>query len=569
MGMMRLWPVDSLRKVFPDDVPPPGAGAAVEILAARGAVESAQFAIRTDADSRELDVRIAPPELAGRKERLADLQWRRVEFVPVRRPAWFLDPSQRLRAAPSFFPDPLVGREAFDELYRLAPWTRECAPFVLGNVTVPIWLTLRVPEDAEPGSYLGSVEVRTRGVSKRLPLRVEVSPARLPSERTLKLAEWLHPMNIADAAGVEPWSEEHWELLSAWGRNLTVHRANVLMTRLTELLAFQRDGGGRLRADFSRFDRWVETFERTGTIGFIEGSWLAGFRREPDNAYVLADFVVRRADGSAEKVGGLPVESPRARRFLKEMLRLLVDHLEAKGWLSIYYQHLSDEPNDTMAAAYRIVSDTVKEFAPELPRLDATAATKSLAGTVTIWCPLSSEAEKHSRFFRERQALGEEVWHYTCCGPGGKYPNRFISQPLLAVRVLHWFNFTAGLTGYLHWGLDAWRGGTQATAFCDTECTTAYGFSHLPPGDTHVIYPSPGGAPFDSIRHEMVLEGVQDYELLRILGAARPEAAMRLAKAVVPSLSRYERDPARFRRARRRLLTMVADVQGSLRSHSK
>ena len=32
----------------------------------------------------------------------------------------------------------------------------------------------------------------------------------------------------------------------------------------------------------------------------------------------------------------------------------------------------------------------------------------------------------------------------------------------------------------------------------------------------------PGGAPRDSIRHEMVLEGVQDYELLRIAAAARP-----------------------------------------------
>lgn len=557
---IQLWPVDSLTKVFPDDVPPRPRGRVLRVLAARGAAESAQFALRLSKDSKSLEVRIECPKALDGRGRLTDIRWRRVEYVPVRRPAWYLSDRQKLRSFPSFFPDPLLEPEDFSSFYRIAPWTDECWAFALAKVTISIWLTLRVPEDAAPGTYRGAVEVRTDHGVKRLPLQVEVSPARVPAERTLKLTQWLHPSTIASTVGANAWSKRHWELLAAWGRNLAEHRCNVVMSRLTELLILSRDAAGQLSVDFSRFDRWVRTFQKAGAIGYIEGSWLGGLRDERKKC-VLNDFIITQPDGSAKSMLGAAVTGVRARRFLKELLRLLVAHLEAKGWLSIYYQHVTDEPGEEGAAAYRALADLVKELAPELRRLDATQATESLLGAVDVWCPLSDTAEEHRDFFKARQAAGEEVWHYTCCGPNGVYPNRFISQPLLATRVLHWFNFRAGLTGYLHWGYDAWRGGEEATPFTDTEATSPCGFSHLPPGDTHVIYPGPDGTPRDSIRHEMVREGVQDYELLRIIGAARPKVAMGLAKAVLPSLARYETSPGRFRAVRSQLLAQVAAVQ--------
>ena len=56
---------------------------------------------------------------------------------------------------------------------------------------------------------------------------------------------------------------------------------------------------------------------------------------------------------------------------------------------------------------------------------------------------------------------------------------------------------------------------------------------------------------------------MQDYELLKVLDAAKPELAQKLARSVLPSLRQYERRPARFRAARRRLLEAVARVQGA------
>lgn len=560
--MITLWPVDSLIKVFPDDPPPLAEGGEIEVLAARGAVESGQCAFRLDGDLAELEITVEAPVSAS-GARLLEVSWRRVEFVPVRRSALALDAGQRLRPGPAFIPDPLLDAEAAALVFRKPTWAADNNALYPGGTTIPLWITLVVPPHAVPGRYEGAVVLRGGGETVRLPLKVEVSGAVVPEERSLKLTQWFWTANVAEAGEVEPWSEGHWELLAAWGRNLAEHRANVILTPLTELLLLSRDAAGPLAVDFSRFDRWVRTFIEAGAIGYIEGGHLAGRIAEWDGGFGLNSFVVRGADGSEESLASVPVEDPRAQEFLGELLPALVAHLKEHGWLERYLQHQADEPVAANAASYRALADLVKRVAPELRRVDATMGDASLVGTVEVWCPQSHEAEKELEFFQARQAAGEEVWHYTCLAPNGAYPNRFLNQPLLAARLLHWYNYQAGLTGYLHWGFNYWGGWrTPRTPWCDTEATTVLGMNQLPAGDTHLVYPGPGGRPLDSIRHEMVREGVQDYELLRILGQAHPDQAQHLAQRVLPTLVGYERDVARFRAARAELLEKVAALQG-------
>ncbi|MHB9133737.1 MAG: DUF4091 domain-containing protein [Armatimonadota bacterium] len=560
--MLTVWPVDSLVKVFPDDLPPASPAVQIELLAARGAFESGQLAFRADEDAGRFEIAIEPPVSADGTV-LAGITWRKVEFVPVHRPTFVLHPSQRLRNGPSFFPDPLLDEEALADAYHVKGYAGyNPMRDVPGGVTIPIWLTLQVPVDAVPGRYEGAVTVSTAQGEARLPLVVQVSPAVCPAERTLKLTHWFFLQNFADGACVQKFDEAWWQVVEQWARCLAEHRANVALTPLTELLQLSRDNDGTLHIDFSRFDRWVELLQQAGLIGYIEGGHLAGRVAEWDGPFGLNAFIIHRTDGMEESLKGVLVDSPQAAAFLGELLPPLVAHLRERGWLSIYFQHMADEPVAGNAASYRALSDLVKTNAPELPRLDATMADASLVGTATIWCPQSKEAEEELTFFKERQAAGEEVWHYTCLAPNGRYPNRFIHQPLLAVRVLHWFNYTAGLTGYLHWGFNYWTGfNTPGAPYCDTESTTIQGRLNLPAGDTHIAYPGPGGRPLDSIRHEMVREGVQDYELLKVLDAARPQDVQRLAKIILPSLIEYEKDPVRFRQVRAELLALVAEVQ--------
>jgi hypothetical protein len=558
--MLKLWPVDSLVKVFPDDTP--GAEAPVEVLAARGATESAQVAFQVDSDAPVLEVALDPPRSADGKACLEETSWRRVEYVPVRTPAFSVAPSVRLRSGPSFFPDPLLDEEAAAAIHGAADWAGGLTGNVPGGMTIPLWLTLQVPEDAAPGKYAGRVTVKTEAGEASLPLKVEVSPARVPSERSLKLTHWFSQKAIAEAGHVPLWSEEHWRLLSVWGRNLAEHRSNVILTPLRELLCLTRDQQGRLQVDFTRFDRWVETFIQAGAIGMIEGGHLAARLSGWEGGFALSGFSVAPPSGDVEDLKGRPVEEPATRDFLSEFLPALVAHLNERGWLDRYLQHQADEPVTANAESYLTLAKLVQEFAPELRRVDATMGNEALVGAVDVWCPQSQELEDELAFYQKRQQAGEEVWHYTCLAPSGAYPNRFLNMPLLGTRVLHWFNYTAGATGYLHWGFNQWAAWNSRNGpFNDTEAHSLQGKHHLPAGDTHLVYPGPGGRPLDSIRHETLLEGVQDYELLRVLDAEKPEEARRLAAEVLPTLKGYVKDPAKFRTIRAELLSQVAEVQ--------
>lgn len=569
--MLKIWTEDSLTKIFPDDRPESGQKR-IEILGARGAVESGQFAILADEDVLDFKITIKPPRKG--REALDGIKWRRVDFVPVSRPAWYVDSSIRLKNYPAFFPDPLIEQEGKDSLWWKSNHTKIIT--LPAGMTLPIWITIRIPEKASPGRYEGEITVKTERGNGRVPLIVNVSPAICPKKRTLKLTQWFSASLIAKAGKVQLWSEEFWNILKNWAENLADHRANVILTPLTSLIDLSRDSNdsnhfkricdslsqGKLKADFRKFDRWIDVFKKAGAIGYIEGGHLGGRQSSWKSNFAIGEFKIKAKDGKEELISKVPVESPKAKKFLSEYLPLLFNHIKKKGLESIYFQHLADEPIPDNADSYRILADMAKKHMPGIKRIDATMADEKLAGTVEIWCPQSQEAENQNEFFKQRQRMGEEVWHYTCLAPQGLFPNRFISMPLIATRMLHWFNYTAGITGYLHWGFNHWNGfSTPETPYADTESTTTIGFRNLPTGDTHLVYPGPNGTVMDSIRHEILLEGVQDYEMLKILDERKPAEARSIATSVLPSLTRYEKNVKKFRKARAELLKAVAELK--------
>jgi hypothetical protein len=56
-------------------------------------------------------------------------------------------------------------------------------------------------------------------------------------------------------------------------------------------------------------------------------------------------------------------------------------------------------------------------------------------------------------------------------------------------------------------------------------------------------------------------DGIEDYELLRLLAAKKPDEADAICRSVVRSLTDYTLDPAEFNNARRRLLEAVAALE--------
>jgi hypothetical protein len=328
----------------------------------------------------------------------------------------------------------------------------------------------------------------------------------------------------------------------------------MVITRLMDLIE-PRVQGGTLVYDFDKFDRWVETLQRAGVIGYIEGSHLLGHAGSYQGPLSASTFQIEAGKVSTEE---LPVDDPRVETFLTGFLGALNTHLEAKGWKSIYYQHILDEPHGNDPPHYARIAQLVHRCLPGVPTMDAIDATHmpdALQKNSDVWVPVLGHFDDQLGMLQQRIASGHEVWFYTCLYPQGRYMNRLMDSPLIKVRLLQWLDFRYGFTGFLHWGWSYWT----PDPILDTQPVINANRTLLPSGDAFIVYPDKARmSVYSSIRLETMLQGTEDYEMLQALKSKDPAAASRIAQEAITGLTDYVRDPQQFRTIERELLEALA-----------
>ena len=533
---LRYWPVDPLVKVFPDDAPGTNENRDRTTLIARNGHATVQIAVRATATIPDLRLEVkAQGDAAGK----LSIEARWVDYVPVGSNPPGTPFDEVVRKAPALFPDPL--REEFP--LSLEP-----------DTTRSLWITVYAPNEAAPGDY--PLEAAMLSGQRRLAsaeFTVRVLEARVPAEQTLKVTNWfnLSAGNLRRFHQVEEYSDEYWELIGNIGRVMADHKQNVMLTPVRSL-AIPVNAGGTIRYDFSRLDRWVETFEKSGLIGAIEGGHLLSRQAGYASPMTVPAYVL---EGGKVIERPLDTDDPRAERFLGSFLSALYSHLKEKGWLDRYIQHIHDEPHDREAPVYERYAKLVRKHLPGVPTIDAVSLHQRIdffADVCDIWVPVLGSFDHELDLIREHVEKGGQAWFYTCIAPQGRYLNRFIDYSLLKVRLLHWFNYRHGMTGFLHWGGNYWG----PKPFQNVQTVINSNRTLLPAGDNALVYPHPAGnTVLSSIRLEAMREGIEDYELLVRLAAKNPEKARELAAEAIPHVNDYVRDPAAFRKIQSRLLT--------------
>lgn len=531
---VHVWAVDPLVKVFQDTGPGEQSGTRAEV--ARGETASLQLCARSESAIGNLRVEITPFERRWGQGTLTARAPRFVGYVPVDRPTQ--KPSRdQLRKPPAEYPDPLLETASMD---------------VAAGQTQPLWITVPVPEDAAPGTYHGVVTLHGRTGTKEFTVRKKLSVRvykAVAGKSRLWVTDWFAPTALHMKIEPKPDSEAFYALLGRYARNMAEHRHNVALISPLGLANFGVDGDGQLKIDFSRFDRWVNVFKEAGVIGRIEGGHIGGRQGGWDSDFVVSAWHVE--DGKAVRASVAP-GSAEADTFYARFFPALVAHLRDQGWLDCYLQHLADEPTEKNSESYRAMAALLRKYAPELKVVEA-CHTKDLVGAIDVWVPQLNFLHTDYAHYQERQKAGEEVWFYTCVFPQGEYANRFMEQPLIRTRLLHWINFKYGATGYLHWGYNQW---TKDDPF--THTTRPHnGPPYLPAGDAWIVYPGEDG-PLDSIRFEAMRDGIADHELLSQLAEKDRDAAHRLASAFILDFDRYNTDVRAFRECRRTLLKALS-----------
>jgi hypothetical protein len=533
-----VWVEDCLEKVWQDKAMPANAAKEVIIHSARGEYEAAQVAVNPKDDSVGA-LRAAATVLkhtdSGRT--LSAPRVRYVDYVPVGKNTWHTPAGELVVKAPAWVPDALY------EVDDVPVWQ---------NQTRPIWFTCHIPLDAQPGLYTGELKItlyynRTGGyVADKageimVPLKLHVHPATVPARRNLKVTNWICLDSMQKWNGCEFFDERFWKFARIYAENMAAHRQNMIIIPMYkfyttgDLISFSADGHD-LKFDFANFDRWAQTFLDAG-FTYLEGSHL-GWIDETIYCWFVRNGAVVQQDFRAD--------TPEAERYLSQFLPALQSHLEQKGWLDIYYQHVRDEPADAHKATYDRTRALMRKYCPRIKTIEATHSSEIDPPTVMV--PLLSDLGEKHELYKKMQDKGQEVWFYTACGPNGSYANRFLDLHLLKVRYLHWLNFKYNIPGFLEWGYNWWG---NLSPFRDLTLTWSVG--PLPPGDSYVVYPTPHGL-LDSIRWECERDGIEDYELLKSLQAQDPAKAREICSSLIQGFDKYDIDVKRFRAARLKLL---------------
>jgi len=413
---------------------------------------------------------------------------------------------------PGFVPDPLLA----DTSVTIGPLE-----------TRSFWVTLRVDPDAPTGFQSVTVAVSLgQEPIARLATTVHVHQLVSAGLRGFPVTHWFYADAIADRYGVAPFSARFWPIAERYMRNLTAHGGTCQyvpvftpptdgVKRPTQLLRVSQAADGAFDFDFADVRKWVRMARRCGAEFFewthLFTQWGAArairvYRRNADESSLLWPPET-------------PACAPVYRDFLRQFLPKFHRFLDAEGILDVSHFHVSDEPSIDHVENYRAAREMLRALAPWMRVCDAVSDIEfGKLGLIDIPIPSIHAASQYA-------AAGIPSWTYFCCGPRGRYLNRFMDTPLGKIRMAGRLLHRLGAQGFLHWGYNYWyRSQTRELIDPFTEQSGA-AWPGLAYGDPFVVYPGPDG-PLDSIRWEVWSEAMQDLAILRQLGVSAEDRCL-------------------------------------------
>ena len=369
----------------------------------------------------------------------------------------------------------------------------------------PVWMTVGVPSDAKPGKYSGRLTVSSASAKSRsLNVELTVSEHILPPSHdwAFHLDLWQNPYSVARIAGVPLWSDAHFEamrpvmkmLADAGQKSVTATIMNRPWNGQTEdafgsMVTKIRRIDGTWLYDYTIFDRWVEFMFSLGIDRQI-------------NCYSMIPWALEfdfydQATSSNATIQATP-GSPEYNEYWGSFIADFANHLKSKGWFEKTMIAMDERPMESMQAVLSLIRKIEPDFKISLAGNYHEPINNEIYDFSEGFAPMKEFPESVKA---KRKELGLTTTFYTCCAEA--HPNMFVISNPDEATWLGWFAQAENYDGYLRWAYNSWT----------LDPLTDARFRTWPAGDCFVVYPGGRG----SIRFSKLIEGIQDFEKVRIL----------------------------------------------------
>lgn len=372
---------------------------------------------------------------------------------------------------------------------------------------VKLWLTVNIPAGAVPGEYNGTITVKSdREVHQTFTVQLLVVNHTLPPVREWEfhLDLWQFPFQLPSLSAdngkkAVPFSEEYFTLMKPFYQLLADAGQKVITTYIKDgafnkgqtMVNWSQDADGKWNFDYTDFDNYVSNMMSWGIDKQINCFSLVGWN---------TSIGYTDASGEAQTLE-LQVGSTEYHAVWSEFLDSFERHLKAKGWFEKAVLYMDEIREDEM----RQVVSLIKQHNPDWKI--------GLAGSAVASDVESAFYDYSTILGYDRTSANAVATFYSSCSQS--IPNTYVTTENNPAEMvwMAWYAKAKGLNGYLRWAYDYWTK-TDPQDVRDGSNTA---------GDFSLIYRtnnSLSAMPVSSIRFELLREGIQDFEKMRILSTS-------------------------------------------------
>ena len=399
-----------------------------------------------------------------------------------------------------------------------------------------LYFVFFVPKDQIAGIYTGELTLSFDGQEEKVPVKIEVWDITLEDEnhlRSLFLTDW--SWDVCDP-------ERKFETYDAFTKVLSEYRLSPITlipyeddrAKLPALYKFHAD----LAYEYAMNPRnttFGVPYTSYSRVRTTEGG-IKGTQSETDKGLdcdVFENYLVALIDKSLETKFNLYRKAVgHFGRFIDEpngqgtMDRLEKTYNEYHGILDRLSEDLIARSKE-LQSAYDVSAEFVEELAlsvKEMPHIITAHYDEKYDQFIDYYCPNWWRYQVRDFWkYHERQ---KERWWYGCNGPYSPLPSYHLDDTLLSPRLVSWMQSDYGYVGNLFWAVNYYAESTTDYYGYNVD-GTAWGAAN---GDGLLMFPGQVyglDKPTVSLRIEKIRDGMEEYELLRLLKLKYEEVALK------------------------------------------